>query len=359
MSTPTPRDNIAKITPYVPGKSVAQIKSEIGVEEVIKLGSNENPLGAAVTLDDCLGVPLHHYPDTSHAAVFKTLAGFLDVETSQLIFGNGSDELLQMLGFAYVNAGQTILTSAQTFSEYAFVANIMGCQLVEVPYKEYRYDVDAIIAAVDAQTKLVFIANPNNPTGAIISQNEFDKLMANIPKSVIVVMDEAYYEYATADEFPNTVSALAMHPNLVILRTFSKIYGLAGLRVGYAIASTEIIETLNKVRQPFNVNSIALYAADLALKNQAHVVRSVQLNSAGRVQFEAAFSQMGIDYVSSQGNFIFARFAEKADEIYSSLIEAGIICRSMKGFGFADGLRITIGTEEQNRAVIENIRQKY
>ena len=218
---------------------------------------------------------------------------------------------------------------------------------------------DAIIAAVDAQTKLVFIANPNNPTGAIISQNEFDKLMANIPKSVIVVMDEAYYEYATADEFPNTVSALAMHPNLVILRTFSKIYGLAGLRVGYAIASTEIIETLNKVRQPFNVNSIALYAADLALKNQAHVVRSVQLNSAGRVQFEAAFSQMGIDYVSSQGNFIFARFAEKADEIYSSLIEAGIICRSMKGFGFADGLRITIGTEEQNRAVIENIRQKY
>lgn len=359
MSTPSPRENISKIVPYVPGKSIAQIKAEIGVEDVAKLGSNENPLGAAVSLEDCIGIPLHHYPDTAHAPVFNTLASLLDVERSQIIFGNGSDELLQMLGLAYVEKEHSILTSAQTFSEYAFVANIIGCGLVEVPYQNYRYDVEGIISALNDKTKLIFIANPNNPTGAIVTQSEFERLMANVPSEVIVVMDEAYCEYATATDYPNTIAALSRYPNLVVLRTLSKIYGLAALRVGYAVASQEIIAILNKVRQPFNVNSIALYAADLALKNQAHVVKSMQVNSAGRDRLQSAFSELGVEFVPGQGNFVFARFGSKADGIYNGLLHAGIICRSMKGFGFEDGLRITIGTPEQNTRVIEIIKQKY
>ncbi|GAB6138429.1 histidinol-phosphate transaminase [Halanaerobaculum tunisiense] len=354
------RQAIMNIKPYVPGKPIEEVKRELGLEEVIKLASNENPLGASPQAIDQMQQALeevHIYPDSNLHSLRQKLSSQLGVAGENLIFGNGSDELLTYLGQSFIKPDDEIVMAETTFGEYEFTTNLMGAEVVTVPLTDYTHDLEAMLAAITEKTKIVFICNPNNPTGTIVPHQEVVDFLEQVPEDVLVVFDEAYQEYVTSEQYPTTINYLADYDNLLILRTFSKIYGLSGLRIGYGIASQEVISYLERVRQPFNVNAIAQIGASEALEDQRHVARSRAYNQQGKEYLYHQFEELGLDYVPTETNFILVDVAKDNDRVFEELLQRGVIVRSLSSYGYQTKIRVTIGLPEENKALIEALKE--
>ena len=328
---------------------------EYGLTEIIKLASNENPLGPAVDYAN-VSSQIELYPDYNTHPFIGELASHLNISKRQLILGNGSDEILQIIALALISPGDEILSSSCTFSEYRFVAQITGATYVEATMENYTYNVDHLINAITPKTKIIFIANPNNPTGTMVPHSDIKRLLDATNKNTLVVLDEAYAEYVTDPNYPKSLELINDYPNLLITRTFSKIYGLAALRIGYGMAQEQIIEGLQKVRQPFNVNSLALECASKALKNQSFVQKSIQTNNEGKAFLLNELNAIDCIIPHSEGNFLYIEFKDiDGIQLCENLLEQGIIIRSMKSFGQNNAIRVTIGSLEQNQRFIKEL----
>ncbi len=342
-----PRSLVADMTPYEPGKPIEEVQREFGLTEVFKLASNENPLGPSPKALEAirLALPdLHRYPDGSATLLRHDLAAFHKLAPGQILVGNGSDEILQLVALAYLEAGDRTLTARCTFSEYDFCSRLLNAPCDTVPLKQWTYDLDAMFHAIKSSTKVIFISNPNNPTGTYVSHDDLKRFLAQVPQHILVVLDEAYAEFVRASDYPRSLQLLQQHPNLLVLRTFSKIYGLAGLRVGYGMGHEELIRILHKVRQPFNVNSLAQIAARAALQDQEHVSRTRRCISDQMPLLDNGLRQVGCQTVPSQANFIFASTPVAGRFVFQQLLRHGVIIRPMDGFGEPKAIRVTISS---------------
>ncbi len=354
------RQELNQITPYVPGKLIAEVQEEYGLTDIIKLASNENPLGMANAARMAINHALdevHLYPDGNSRSLTESLAKHLAVNQDQLIVGNGSDEVLRMIGEAFLTPNDEVIVSEPTFSQYRFIANLMGAKIRSIPLKEYHFDLEAIANAISAQTKIVFICNPNNPTGTIVSDQKLRAFLEQIPPYVLVVIDEAYYEYVQAKDYPNSIALLEKYSNLIITRTFSKVYALAALRVGYGIAAPEVIATLLRVKEPFNVNLLAQVGAEASLLEKDHLETSIRMNEAGKEYFYREFSALNLRYLPTEANFILVDLKQDGDRVFRQLLSHGIIIRPTTAFKLPNWIRVTIGTAEQNQKFIKALQE--
>ena len=352
------RAALDKLTPYVPGKPIQEVQRELGLSDVVKMASNENPLGPSprgVNAVKKAADEIHFYPEGSCFELRKVMAKKLGVEENQLIFGNGSDELLLMLSQAFFNPGDEIIQGDPklTFVEYRAVTNVADAVPVFVDMKDFAYDLEAMAAKITDRTKLIFIANPNNPTGSFITRKEFEEFLEKVPEDVIVVLDEAYYEYVERADTPEITDYIKAGKNVIALRTFSKIYGLAGLRIGYGIAKKEIIDVLERVRQPFNVNSLAQAGAAAAMSDIRHIEASRRNNMEGREYLYGALEIMKLSFVKSEANFVFIDLKADAKEVTRKLMQEGVIVRQI---GLPTTIRVTVGTKEQNERFIATLK---
>ena len=349
---------------YEPGKPLEELEREYGISQAVKLASNENPLGpspeALRVIRDQLN-NLARYPDGNGFALKSALANKHGVTTEQITLGNGSNDILELLARAFVTPENNVIFSQHAFAVYPIVTQAVGAKAVITAARDWGYDLDAILTAIDGKTRLIFIANPNNPTGTWLAHQQLDKFLSQVPSEVLVVLDEAYYEYATdpamgAGDYPNGMQWLDDYSNLVVTRTFSKAYGLAGIRVGYSVSHPEIADLLNRVRQPFNVNSLALAAAEAALTDHEHLAKGLACNVSGMQQYTHAFTDLGLDYIPSVGNFICVKVGEAAI-IYEQLLRQGVIVRPVANYGLPEYIRITIGTEQENQRCIAALQK--
>jgi histidinol-phosphate aminotransferase len=349
MKLATP--GVQGLSPYQPGKPIEELEREYGVKNAIKLASNENPLGpsplalsaARAALSD-----IHRYPDGNGFVLKNALSKKLDIEAACITIGNGSNDILELLARAFVQPENEVVFSEHAFAVYPIVTRAVGATPVVTKARDWGHDLAAMRAAVNARTRLVFVANPNNPTGTWLKRGELEAFVRDMPPHVLVAVDEAYFEYVGEAEYPDTVSWAGSYPNLVTTRTFSKAYGLAGLRVGFGVSSPEVADILNRVRQPFNVNSVALAAASAALADEAHVMRAVQLNRAGMDRLTQAFAELGLGYIPSVGNFVCADFGRPAMPIHERLLHEGVIVRPVSNYGMPNHLRVTVGLPDEN-----------
>jgi len=350
----TVSDNIRSINPYVPGKPIEELERELGISGSIKLASNESPLGPspkALTAMKKVMEGLNRYPDGSGFYLSQALAKHLGVDIGQVILGNGSNELIELAVRTFVSPGDEVVSADPSFVVYKMITQAANGTNVIVPCKDMRHDLDAMADAITPRTKLVFIANPNNPTGTMNTKTEMDRFLSRVPGHVLVCVDEAYFEYVTRADYPDTLDALREGRNVLALRTFSKIYGLAGLRIGYGITKPEIAELMNKVRQPFNTNSLAQVGALAALADRKHVERSVTLNNEGKQLLYRELDRLGIAYLPTETNFIFFETRLDGRELYGSLLRKGVIIRPMGG----KRLRVTIGLPEENKRFVDEL----
>lgn len=351
------RKVIFSINPYVPGKPIEEVKRELGITDVIKLASNENPLGPSPLAIDAMKKALERvnsYPDSNCYYLKKELALHLGCKEDNLIFGNGSDELLKLIAETFLNPGDEVIFSKPSFSEYEFVTKVMDATPITVSLKEdFTYDLEEMLKKINSRTKLIFICNPNNPTGTILTSAELLEFMKRVPEEVIVIFDEAYFEYVTDEHYPDTLELIKQGKNVIVLRTFSKIYGLAGLRIGYGIAKPEIISMIHRVREPFNVNLLAQEAARASLSDKNHLMESKKLVLMGREYLYQAFEKLGLKYVQTQTNFIFVDVNCDSVALFNSLLRQGVIVRTGDIFGYPNYIRVTIGTPEQNERFIK------
>lgn len=354
------KEQLLKLKPYQPGKSINEVKRQYGLSEIVKLASNENPFGSS---EKVISEVANYkslfslYPDGYATDLRYRLAEHLEVKPEQLILGNGSDEIIQMISRGLLSQETNTVMAAPTFPQYKHNGIIDGCEIREIPLKEGAHDLDAMAGAIDGKTAVVWLCSPNNPTGIYIKDQELKAFLSQVPSDVLVVLDEAYYEYVTAEDFHDSMKLLDQYKNLVILRTFSKIYGLASLRVGYGIAHQDTIAALEPVREPFNVNTLAQAAAIAALDDQEFIQKCRLENTAGLQQFYQFCDEAGLKYYPSQGNFILIDFAADGQEVFQFLLERGYIVRSGKALGFPTSVRITVGSREQNDGVIEKIKE--
>lgn len=358
---PGAQSYVSGLTPYQPGTPIELVVRQYGLrpENIVKLASNENPLGMSPKAREAVEVALegaHRYPDQYELT--QKLAKKLNVEPACVVLGNGSNDVLDMVARTFLNDGAEAVSSQHAFAVYPIATQSAGAKNVIVPAKDYSHDLDAMLAAVTPATKVIWIANPNNPTGTFIPYPEIKEFLGKVPPRIVVVLDEAYCEYLDDTERGDTVSWLGEHCNLVITRTFSKIYGLAGLRIGYGIASPEVAELLNRVRQPFNVSVPALAAAVAALDDQNFVEASRETNSKGRLQLLSCLEELDIDCMPAYGNFVTFKVANAA-EANEGLLKQGIIVRPLAGYGLADWLRVTVGTQHENTRFLDAIQQVY
>ncbi len=353
------RESVKQIKPYSPGKSSQEAKEELGLEEITKLASNENPLGPSPRAIEAMqeaAAEVYFYPDPVCRDLTQALAELCDVDPEGIVIGRGSDEIIHMMGLAFVNPGEEIIYSDPPFALYPMTTAIMDGRAVAVPHRDLTHDLEAMTAAVTERTKLVFISNPYNPTGTIVTADEVARLMDVIPDHVIVGFDEAYYEYVDDLEYPDCLEYVRQGRKVVLLRTFSKAYGLAGLRIGYGIAPPEMARALKQVREPFNVSGISQVAALASLQDPDQVQRSFQLVQEGKQYLYEQFEQMGLDYVPTQANFIFVDVGLDSRECFDGLMRQGVTVRTGDIFGLPTYIRVTIGTMEQNRKFIEALR---
>jgi len=353
---------ISDIKPYVPGKPVEELERELGIKDSVKLASNENPLGpspmaikAALDLlvNSRSSNSLNRYPDGSGYYIKKALVEKFSVTSDQLILGNGSNELIDIAVRTFLQPGDEAIMADPSFVVYPMSVRAAGGTAVRIPLKNYTHDLDAIADAVSRRTKIVFVANPNNPTGTLNKQGEFDRLMERLPDGVLIVVDEAYCEYVTDPEYADSFKHFRQGRDILILRTFSKIYGLAGLRIGYGIAGEEIISQMNKLRPPFNTNSIAQNAALLALKDDDHIKSTKTLNEQGKKYLYKELDSLGMAYVPTEANFIYIPLKQDSNILYNKLLRQGIIVRPMG----PQEIRVTIGLPEENRKFVEALRK--
>lgn len=336
---------------YKPGKPIEEVKKELGLTKVVKLASNENPFGASLKAAEAIRAMATEtavYPDGYAALLREKVAEKIGVNENQLVFGNGSDEVIQFLCRAFLSPETNTVTAHPTFSQYKLNATIEGAEVREIQGPDGTHDLDAMLAAIDEQTRIVWVCNPNNPSGTYVNKEAFLRFLEQVPSHVLVVSDEAYYEYVTAEDFPDTLSLLKTYNNLIILRTFSKAYGLAALRVGYGVANPALISTLDPVRPPFNNTTFAHTAAAAALEDDAFIADCVKKNTAGLKQFETFCQKHQLSYYPSQTNFILIDFARSGDDVFDFLLKRGFIVRSGVALGFPTCIRITVGSKEEN-----------
>jgi histidinol-phosphate aminotransferase len=346
-----PPEYVLAIRPYVPGKPVEELERELGISNSVKLASNENPVGPSPAAVDAIGKALsdiNRYPDGSGYYLKKVLSERLSVSEDEVILGNGSNELIDIAVRTFMADGDEAVMATPSFVVYSMAVQSVGGVCVQVPLKNHVHDLEAMASVVTPKTKMLFIANPNNPTGTINRKVEFDRMMAKMPKGLIVVLDEAYIEYVSDPDYADSMKYLHSDKNVLILRTFSKIYGLAGLRLGYGIAKKEILADMNRLRDPFNTNSIAQRAAIAALGDGEHLRRSKEVNERGKEYLYRELGGMGMAYVPTEANFIYMPVPE-APALYDKLLRLGVIVRPMG----PDSIRVTIGLPEENRRFVE------
>ncbi len=353
---------VQALSPYQPGKPIEELARELGLNpaEIIKLASNENPLGPSETALAAASRALEElclYPDGNGFDLKQALANRFGVAMNQITLGNGSNDVLEVITRCFADTDSEVVFSQYAFAVYPLVTQAIGAKGVSVPAKDWGHDLDAMAAAVTERTKLVFVANPNNPTGTVHTADAVQAFLDRIPEQVLVVLDEAYCEYLTGDEFPDGIQLLDRYPNLIVCRTFSKAWGLAALRVGYSISSAAIADVLNRVRQPFNVDSIALAAATAVLGDEVYLNRSREVNAAGLRQLAEGFDRMGLPYIPSAGNFIAVEVGEQAAGIYQSLLAHGVIVRPVAGYGMPGHLRVSVGLPEENERFLDALAQ--
>lgn len=353
---------VQKLSPYVPGKPVDELARELNLDPagIVKLASNENPLGSSPKALEAIRAELAEltrYPDGNGFELKTKLAARCGVTPAQVTLGNGSNDILDLVARAWLAPGLNAVFSQYAFAVYPIATQAVGAQGKVVPAKAHGHDLEAMLAAIDANTRVVFVANPNNPTGTWFGPDALESFLARVPQSVLVVLDEAYIEYAEGDELPDGLDYLARYPNLLVSRTFSKAYGLASLRVGYALSSPQVADVLNRVRAPFNVNSLALAAACAALDDADYLAASRRTNDAGMAQLEAGFRRLGLSWIPSKGNFIAVDFGCDAAPINQALLQAGVIVRPVAGYGMPTFLRVSIGTEQENARFLEALEQ--
>jgi histidinol-phosphate aminotransferase len=351
---------ITELSPYQPGKPVEELERELGISNIVKLASNENPLGPSPKVTTDLQNHLDElarYPDGSGYLLKERLRVKLGIDPARLTIGNGSNDVLELLARVFLAPGLESVVSEHSFVVYPLVTKALGAELKVVPAKDYGQDLEATLAAISDKTRMVFIANPNNPTGTWIDETSLVSFLDQVPDDVIVVLDEAYFEYVEEPGYPDGLSLVEPYPNLVVTRTFSKAYGLAGLRIGYAVSHPDIADLMNRVRQPFNVNSMSLAAALVALEDQDHVKKSVALNSQGMKFLTEACGPMGLGFIPSVGNFLTVDFGRDAMPIYNALLHEGVIVRPIGVYGMPNHLRVTVGLPEENARFVDALQK--
>ena len=349
--------HIRAISPYQPGKPISELAREMGLDEasIVKLASNENPLGVGektrAAMQQAL-VDIARYPDGNGFELKTKLAARCGVTPAQVTLGNGSNDILDLVARAWLAPGLNAVFSQYAFAVYPIATQAVGAQGKVVPAKAHGHDLEAMLAAIDANTRVVFVANPNNPTGTWFGPDALEAFLSRVPPHVLVVLDEAYIEFAAGSELPDGLSYLARYPNLIVTRTLCKAYGLAGLRVGYALASAEIADLMNRIRQPFNCNNLALAAAAAALNDHEFLARSHASNLAGMAQIVEGVKRLGVTHIPSRGNFVCIKPGDAAS-VNQKLLKQGVIVRPIASYGLPDWLRITIGAEAENQRFLE------
>ena len=358
-------DHIESLSPYVPGKPVEELERELGIEDPIKLASNENPLGASPKAKEAIRTAAeraHIYPDGAAFYLKEDLAAAHDLGTDEIVVGNGSNEVLTLLVRTFTQPGHhNAVVSAHSFIAYRLILQAHGINTRTVPMTDgLAFDLEAMSEAITDRTKIAFVANPNNPTGTYRSADQVRAFLERTPDDTIVVVDEAYHEYVQADDYASALTMRHLHPRLVVTRTFSKCYGLAGLRCGFGVMPSEMVDYVNRVREPFNSNLIAQHACREALGDTDFIERSVETNEQGRAQLEsglADMSDLGVDWIPSQTNFLLVELPTSGVEVFEAMQRRGVIIRPMAGYGLPEYVRITIGTQEQNRCCLEALRE--
>ncbi len=349
---------VKDIKPYVPGKPVDELKRELGLKRVIKLASNENPLGPPKRVINGMKRfmrEINRYPDGSGYYLKDVISKIHGVSHEEIILGNGSNEIIDIAVKTFLMPGDEAVMAKPSFIVYRMATKMQGANPLEIPLRDYRHDLMGMRDAINHKTRMVFIANPNNPTGTINNKMEFHRFIEDIPQDVLVVVDEAYYEYVDTDDYPDTLSYLRNGKNLLILRTFSKIYGLAGLRIGYGISKPDIIREMNKVREPFNTSTVAQLSAVEALRDRRHLKISLKVNNEGKRFLYDGFQRLGIKYVPSHANFVYLNLPYPAETVFRELLRKGVIVRPM-GDNY---LRVTIGLMEENRIFLRALRDVF
>ena len=354
------RKGILKITSYIPGKSIEEVQKEFGAKRWIKLASNENLLGPSPKAVAAIRKELPNiylYPEGPCTILRKALAKKFAIPERMVVISNGADNLILMIANAFVNEGEEVVMADPTFSVYANVTQVMGGKPIKVKLKDFTHDLDTMLQKINRKTKLVFICNPNNPTGTAVSLKAFNSFLSKIPKRVIVVLDEAYGDFVEEASYPNGLGYIKKEEQVIVLRTFSKVYGLAGLRIGYALGRRDLVDCLYQVRDPFPVHRLAQVAAVAALDDEDHAIRSIQLVYEGRKYLYKELDRMGLSYVPSQANFVFVDFEKDSEEVFQALLREGIIIRPGKVWGFPTFARVTIGRMEDNQRFIRALKK--
>jgi histidinol-phosphate aminotransferase len=349
---------LRNLQPYEPGKPVEDLARELGLEpgKIIKLASNENPLGPSPAARRAMIETLersHFYPDGGGYYLREAIAEELGLSMANVILGNGSNEIIEFLGHAYLQPGDEVVVAKHSFAVYRLMAQLFGAKVVDVPDPDFVADLDGMLAAITPRTKEVFIANPNNPTGTMVFQDAIDRFMSRVPEHVVVVFDEAYYEFL--DEAPDVLKYVRAGRNVVVLRTFSKIQGLANLRIGYGLAAPEIVEVLQRARQPFNANGIAQAGALAGMRDKAHMEATRRVTDEGRNFLQAEFLDMDLEFVPSHANFVLVRVGD-GKKVFEALLRRGIIVRAMGSYGLPEWIRVSVGTMPQNKAFVAELR---
>ncbi len=350
---------VQKLSPYQPGKPIEELERELGITDIIKLASNENPLGCSPRVLDAIESGLSElalYPDGNGFVLKKALSGFYQRPLEEITLGNGSNDILELTARAFLQPGDEAVFSQHSFAVYPLVVQAVGATGISVPAKDWGHDLVAMARAVTDKTRLVFIANPNNPTGTWVEEGELEAFLMALPENVIVVLDEAYGEYVEPGMLPDGLDFLGRYPNVIVSRTFSKAYGLAALRIGYAFSHPDITNVLNRVRQPFNVNALALRAAVAALGDQAFVTRSRELNAAGMKFITEGVRALGLDVIPSRGNFLAVNLGRDGMTVYARLLRKGVIVRPVSNYGMPNFLRVTIGSRAENERFLQALR---
>jgi histidinol-phosphate aminotransferase len=355
----TAHQHILKLVAYEPGKPVEELAREMGVPpgDIIKLASNENPLGpspkALAAMREALDRS-HFYPDGGGWELRGAIADKLGLSRENVVLGNGSNEIIEFIGHAFLRPGDEVVTARHAFAIYTLMTQLFGARTVEVPDRAFTHDLDAMLTSITWRTRQIFIANPNNPTGTMVGQREIDRFMDRVPDQVLVIFDEAYYEFL--DNPPDVLKFVRDERNVVIMRTFSKIQGLAGLRIGYGLASRQIAEVLQKTRQPFNVNAIAQAGALAGIQDEEHMRRTRELTHEGRDFLQSEFSAMNLEFVPSAANFVLLRVGD-GDKVFQALLRRGVIIRAMRSYKLPGWIRVSVGTMDQNRRFIAELRR--
>ncbi|MFN7130953.1 MAG: histidinol-phosphate transaminase [Myxococcales bacterium] len=363
MMRPLVPPYVETLKPYIPGKPIEETEREYGIKGVIKLASNENPLGPsplAVKAIERAAGSLHLYPDGAGFHLKQKLSAALGVTPEELFLGAGSNEIIELLIRTFMGPDDEALISAGSFVMYKVALHSHGRKFVEAPMRDRAYDLEAMAERITSRTRLIFLANPDNPTGTWFGRAAFEKFLSAAKAAnpdALIVMDEAYVEYVTAEDYPNSFEYRVGNPNIVTLRTFSKIYGLAGLRLGYGVMHPSLVEYLNRTRMPFNVTSLALVGGLAALDDHAHVERSRALNAAGLQKVTSGLRALGVDVLPSQANFVFADPGRPSAEIFDAMLRRGVITRPIPNYGFPTALRISIGSDAENDRMLNALAE--